>query len=233
MVIERAQISRVIEEQELEWTGAVRTDQAVQLGQLLGVQYMLVGSVGRFSIDTKRVGFGGIGAEYTEAESAITIRVISTETGEIVAAVEAEGKKRLVGLSSDQADFSSSSDFNLGLAQQALSPAIDGMVEELGKREDVLVSFDMAVPASIVGEGRNGAIYLDKGENFGIAVGARFEVLRVVDEIVDASGTVLDRITERVGVLEVEQVLSQSSIAKITEGEAQEGDMLRPISSSD
>jgi hypothetical protein len=46
---------------------------------------------------------------------------------------------------------------------------------------------------------------------------------------VDASGNVLDVVTERVGVLEVVRVLSQSAIAAAVEGEAAEGDVLEAI----
>jgi len=66
-------------------------------------------------------------------------------------------------------------------------------------------------------------------QNRGIRVGQRYEVHRVVDEITNAAGEVLDRITERVGVIEVSRVLSQSSVCTIVEGDAAEGDELRPI----
>lgn len=57
-------------------------------------------------------------------------------------------------------------------------------------------------------------------------VGQRFEVVRVVDEIRDANDTVLDRITDTVGVLEVTRVLSQSAICRVVEGEARVGDTI-------
>jgi hypothetical protein len=85
------------------------------------------------------------------------------------------------------------------------------------------------VRAAIVGSGADGAIYIDQGENYGVRVGQRYEVMRVVDEIVNAAGDVLDRITDRVGVIEVSRVLSQSAVCTIVEGEAAEGDMLRPL----
>ena len=83
----------------------------------------------------------------------------------------------------------------------------------------------VAPPAQIVGA-RDGSIYINQGENFGVQVGQRFEVTRVVDEIRDANGAVLDRIMDRVGVLEVTQVLSQSAICSVVEGEAEEGDTI-------
>ena len=60
-------------------------------------------------------------------------------------------------------------------------------------------------------------------------VGQRFEVHRVIDEIVNAAGEVLDQITDVVGVIEVTRVLSQSSVCTIVEGEAAEGDALKPV----
>jgi hypothetical protein len=48
----------------------------------------------------------------------------------------------------------------------------------------------------------------------------------MIDEIKDADGTVLDRITDQVGVLEVTRVLSQSAICRVVEGEASEGDTI-------
>ena len=52
---------------------------------------------------------------------------------------------------------------------------------------------------------------------------------RVIDEIVNAAGDVLDQITDVVGVIEVTRVLSQSSVCTIVEGEAAEGDTLKPV----
>lgn len=83
-------------------------------------------------------------------------------------------------------------------------------------------------PAEIVGVSGTG-FYIDKGENYSVAVGQRYQVHRVVDEIRDSNGNLLDRITEAVGMLEVTRVLGQSSICTLVEGEAAEGDMLEPI----
>ena len=43
----------------------------------------------------------------------------------------------------------------------------------------------------------------------------------------DANGVVLDRVVQKVGVVEVTQVLSQSSIAKVVEGEAAVNDTVK------
>ena len=60
-----------------------------------------------------------------------------------------------------------------------------------------------------------------------MTVGQRFEVHRVVDEIKDANGQVLDRVIDKVGTLEVTQVLSQSAVCKVVEGVAGVNDTIR------
>lgn len=81
---------------------------------------------------------------------------------------------------------------------------------------------------AIAGLAADGSIYVDQGQNAGVTVGKRFNVLRVVDVIKDAKGNELDKVTKRVGVIEVTQVLARSSICKIIEGKPAQGDLLEP-----
>jgi len=46
-VIERAQIKKIMEEQNFNLSGSVDSDTAIELGKLLGVKYLVVGSVAR------------------------------------------------------------------------------------------------------------------------------------------------------------------------------------------
>ncbi len=56
-VIERSQIQKVMEEQQFSVSGSVDSDTAIELGRILGVQYLVVGSVARlgslFEIDVR------------------------------------------------------------------------------------------------------------------------------------------------------------------------------------
>ncbi len=226
-VVERAQINAILAEQDFGQSGRVVPSQAAEIGRILGVQVMITGSITKFSIDTKGGGIGGFGVEYSEAESMLDVRLIDVNTAEILFADEAEGQKRLGGVRAG--GVRAYQDYDAGLAAEALRPAVEKIVEKIADEADSLASIQPPVPpASIVGS-RDDSFYIDKGENFGVTVGQRYEVMRVVDEITDASGNVLDRITERVGVLEVTQVLGQSSICRVVEGEAAEGDTLVPI----
>ena len=215
-------------EQNLGQSGLVNPNQAAELGRLLGVQLILTGSITKFSIDTKGVGFGRFRAEYSEAESNLDIRLVNTNTAEIMFADYGEGKVRLGGIDIKGVHFRQ--DFDAGLAQEALRPAVENVVKKIVDQADMFSSIQTPVAlAQVVGASENGAFYIDKGENSGVVVGQRYEVYRVVDEIRDASGNLLDTITDRVGMLEVTRVLGQSSISTVVEGEAAEGDTLEPV----
>ena len=215
-IIERAQLDALLAEQDLGASGAVDTSTAARIGQLLGVQLILTGSITQFSIERTSGGFRSFGASVSRAESVLDVRLVNTTTGEIMLAESGEGRKTFGG------GFFRSA----GVAQEALRPAIEQVTEKIASQADRFASLKpVAPPAQIVGA-RDGSIYINQGENYGVQVGQRFEVVRVVDEIRDANGNVLDRITDTVGVLEVTRVLSQSAICRVVEGEASEGDTI-------
>lgn len=224
-VIERERLQAVLAEQGLGQSGAVNPTTAARIGELLGVQAILTGSITKFAVDTKRVGIGPAAVSRTEAEVALDIRVVDTSTGEILSVAEGSGKKNLGGFAIDRVAFEST--FDRGVAQEALSPAVEEVIERLLDEKETFESLaPVAAAAQIVGSSEE-SVYIDQGENFDVQVGQRYDVFRVTDEIRDADGNLLDTITEKVGVIEVTRVLSQSSVCQVIEGEAQEGDTVR------
>jgi len=227
-VIEREMINSILSEQDFGQSGRVNPSQAADIGRILGVQVIVTGSITKFSIDEKGASFRGIGAKYIVAETNLDVRLINVNTAEIMFADDSEGDIRLGGLSVRGVGGYQQS-YDAGIAAESLRPAVLQMAEKIAAQADSFASIQPPVtPASIVGS--NAAnFYIDKGENFSVAVGQRYEVMRVIDEIKDAAGNVLDQITDKVGVLEVTRVLAQSSICIVVEGEAAEGDKLVPI----
>ncbi|MFH1763036.1 MAG: CsgG/HfaB family protein [Gemmatimonadota bacterium] len=225
-VVERSQVNAILEEQHFGLSGAVDAATAAQIGKILGVQAVLMGSVTQFSVDRKSGGLGSLRVTYTEAESRMDVRLVSTTTAEILAVAEGQGKKRMGGLGWENFNFER--EFDAGLAQEALRPAVESAVETIVDQADVLANLaPVATPGEVVGSPEAGVVYIDKGDGDGIEIGQRFDVYRVVDEIRDSAGKVLDQITEKVGVIQVTRVLSQSSICSVVEGEAREGDKIR------
>jgi curli biogenesis system outer membrane secretion channel CsgG len=227
-LVERSQLDAVLAEQNLGQSGRVNPSQAAEIGRLLGVQVILTGSITKFSVDKKGGGFGRFRADYSEAETNLDIRMVRTDTAEIMFADEGDGKVRLGGVRIKGASFRQ--EFDAGLAQEALRPAVEDVVQKIADHAGAFASLTpVSAPAQVVGISGD-AFYIDKGENYGVVVGQRYVVHRVVDEIRDASGNLLDSITDTVGVVEVTRVLGQSAVCTAIEGEAAEGDTLEPVS---
>lgn len=225
-VVERSQVNAILEEQHFGLSGAVDPSTAADIGKVLGVQAVLMGSITQFSVDRKSGGFGALRVSYTEAESRMDVRLVNTTTAEIIAVAEGDGKKRMGGVGWEDFDFER--EFDAGLAQEALRPAVENAVEEIVEQAGVLAALaPVAAPGAVVGSPEEGVVYIDKGTGDGIEVGQRFDVYRVIDEIRDSDGNILDQVTDKVGVIEVTRVLSQSSICSVVEGTAQEGDQIR------
>lgn len=234
-VVERQRVDAIYDELATGQSGAVTPDQAVEIGKMLGVEYLVTGQFTHFNITSQSVGLSsfGVGATRTTAESAMDVRVISVRTGEIVAATSAEGRENVGNsISVGGNSYTSNSQFDPTLADRALGPAIETIVATLVEQGDRIVAGAGSAPAgapNIAGLAADGGVYIDQGENFGMEVGRRFRVLRVTDVILDANGNELDRVTEPVGIIQVTRVLSQSAITSIVEGVAAEGDVLEPV----
>ena len=223
-VIERAQLQAILQEQQLGASGLTNAGTAAKIGQLLGAQLIMTGSITQFSIERTQLGIRGIGGAYSKAESKLDVRVVDTTTGEILLAAEGTGSKRMGG--GYFKGVSGERTFDAGAAAEALRPAVEHVVQEITAQTFTVTSLTPAAPAAQIVGARDGSFYINKGQGAGIKVGQRFAVQHVVDEIKDADGKVLDRVTKQTGVLEVTQVLANSSIAKVVEGSAAQGDSL-------
>jgi curli biogenesis system outer membrane secretion channel CsgG len=226
-MIERSQLAAVLAEQDLGASGAVDASAAANIGRLLGAQLILTGSITQFSIETVSGGFRGLGGSRSKAQTILDVRLVDTTTGEILVAENGQGEKTWGGVFFRDANLER--DFDAGVAQEALRPAIEQVAKALADQSDRFASMEPVAPLPQIVGVRDGSYYINQGENFDVAVGQRFEVTRVVDQITDANGNVLDRITDTVGVIEVTRVLSQSAICSVVEGDASEGDSIQPL----
>lgn len=233
-LIERARVDAVYDEWAVGHSGAVPVEEAVEIGRLLQAEYLLLGDLIRFDIQTQKVGVGGIGfGARTVAKSETSVRMIRVETGEIVDAASAEGAVNLgTSVHIRGSGVSGASEFDSTTAERALEPAIKQIAAELRERARQLPDRSRAESAGvplIVGFGPDGGPHLNQGQGSGMAVGRRFQVVRVVGSILDVNGQELDPLTEVVGVIEVRRVLTRSSIAAVIQGEVAAGDRLEPV----
>ncbi|HEV7519358.1 MAG TPA: CsgG/HfaB family protein [Thermoanaerobaculia bacterium] len=104
-VVEREQLQALMEEKHLSLSGDVDPSTAVKVGKLLGLNYILTGSVTEYGITDKGAhgggfrGLPGFSAGKRDFVAAINARLIDTSTGEIVWADEARKEDSSVKVS--------------------------------------------------------------------------------------------------------------------------------------
>jgi curli biogenesis system outer membrane secretion channel CsgG len=103
-VLERKEIGAVLSEQDLSASGRVSKKTLVKMRKIKGAKYLIAGTVTAFEKSGSKggkIGFKGIsvGGKKTKTYIAVDVKVIDSETGEIVDArtIEANAKGKAIG----------------------------------------------------------------------------------------------------------------------------------------
>lgn len=111
-VIERKRLDAILAEQN--FSNSDRADPSAgsvaKIGKALGVKYLIVGSITKFGTENRKLGVGGgafgggrfgvgrVGTSKGKATVALTLRLIDTSTGEIMASAKGEAQSSRSGL---------------------------------------------------------------------------------------------------------------------------------------
>lgn len=209
-VVERNQLATAFRETGFQMTGAVDSNQAIEIGKMTGAQYSIIGTVTMASLSnnatsdvfTSMAGglFGGqIGgmvsssAKKVRAKVAVNIRTINNETGEVIRVVSAEGSE--TGKDAEMALYNSCKE------------AADKFLEELLDRfVGVIIDVD------------GDTVYIDAGAENGVRKGETFEICREGKPIQKPDGSMIMKYIS-VGKLKVVEVNTDYSICKISDCE--------------
>jgi len=103
-VLERTALDKVKQEQKLTISDEVDAATGAQFGKLVGAEFLIVGAVTKFEEKEKK-GLGGIfgkklagGVAQSTAELAITVRIINSTSGEILASEKVSQKETAIGV---------------------------------------------------------------------------------------------------------------------------------------
>ena len=208
MVIERAELEEILKEQGLGMSGAVTQQSAAKVGQLLGVELMVTGSISEFGDKEKKVGGGlgrlgglNIGVSKKTARVVVDIRLVNVNTGEITMAKSAEGEDNSTGLDNvgvEDIDFHNSStwdDTQLGKAsRKAIEKCIDYISDAM---EDIPWAGKVIL-------NKDNIIYMKPGSAGGVETGMEFNVFRPGEELIDPdTGLSLGSEEKKIGVIQV------------------------------
>ena len=186
IVIERAELDEILKEQGLGQTGMVTPQSAAKVGQLLGLQRIITGSVTEFGSKQDKVGGGiggfNLGVSTTTARVAVDMRIINVNTGEIVMAKSADAEDSSTGLDNvgvQDIDFHNSSTWDntqLGIASRE---AINQCVEYITEDMSGLPWEGKIIKAS------GATIYMKPGSKGGVQPGMVFSIYRPGEELID------------------------------------------------
>lgn len=186
IVIERAELDELLKEQGLGQTGLVTPQSAAKVGQLLGLQRIITGSITEFGSKQSKVGGGiggfNLGVSTTTARVVVDLRIINVNTGEIVMAKSAEGEDSSTGLDNvgvEDIDFHNSSTWDntqLGIAsRESINECVEFIAEDM---------------AGLPWEGKiikasGTTIYMKPGSKGGVQPGMVFSIYRAGEELID------------------------------------------------
>jgi len=239
-VIERSRLDAVLAEQNLGTSGRVDAATAAQIGRILGVDVVIVGSVTQFDVQEKRSGFqvGGLfGQSKTEVQADVQLnaRMVSTSTAEIITTAEGTGSANQKDGSTVVFGIGGGSDTSnqQQLLTQATRLAIDEVVVGLTAAEGRLAALPAVLPTvdALVADVAGGTIVLNKGTTDGYRTGMIVSLERVSREVKDpATGKVIRRVTTAIGQAELTDVDGSSSVAIVRSGTGfRIGDIAKPI----
>ncbi len=231
-VIERQEIERILQEQQFGESGMVTPETAPKVGQILGAELFVVGSVSEFGQKESQVsgGFGAIGGGLStkQARAVVDIRLINTSTGEIIAAESEEGTESSAGISVyyENIDFSNQGSWDNTDIGKATRKAVNGVVK--------LITENMAkIPWSgkILKVNTDGTVLMKPGSEGKVEPGMKFYVFRKGEEIKDPdTGLILGAEESLVGRIQVveDALKGKAAKAKVIQGtDFQVGDIVR------
>lgn len=250
-VIERKALDKILAEQNFSNSDRANPATAQKIGQILGVDAIIMGSITKFGRDDHskaiggaalgRAGFGigGIKKNESKAVCAISARLVDTTTGEILAAVTGEGESKRSGTSligagagtggGGGAGFDShASNFGQTLLGEAVTQAVGDVGAKLDNSAANLPTRKADV-SGIVADVSGNTLIINVGSKTGLRVGDKLEISRAVRQIKDpTSGKVIKTVTNKIGDGTVTEIDSDSATLSFNgTGPAKVGDVAK------
>lgn len=238
IVVERAELDKVLREQRLGASGAVTPGTAAKLGRLIGAAVIVTGSVTEFGAKESRLKVGKLGRKFgidgsagierQTARCALDVRFIDVSTGQLLAAETAEGTDSSHDLKGDVSRLPSlelgTKGFDETTIGKATREAIEKAVALVDKHIEKVGWFGRIVKI------RGSTLLINTGEEDGRAPGDTFLVERAGEELVDPdTGESLGSETAKVGRIKIVEVKGKKlAAAEPLDGSGfQAGDLIR------
>lgn len=226
-VVERSRVEQILKEQDFGESGRVDASTAAQIGRILGVDAVVIGTITQFNVEES----GGnrvcvvvcVGKKKRGAVVQINSRLVNTATAEILAV--AEGKATVdksdnnlrVGVIYENQSNNADVD---ALLSTAAEQAVNTMAAEIVASAPKIEGY-AALPNvnAIVADVTGNQVTVNKGTENGFRKGMKLSIERVVKEVKDPqTGKVLRTVTSPVGRIELIEADNGYATGKIISG---------------
>lgn len=235
-VVERKMLDKVLAEQNFSNSNRAHNATAAQIGKLLGVDAIVVGSITQFGRDDRsqgvggggwgglgKYGLGGVQAKQAKAVVGISARLIDVNTGEILAAMTGAGDSQRKGVGMTGGGGSGgaggvggldflSSNFANTIIGEATYKAVGAVADQLNQKAVSLPTVVVPVDG-LVADVSGNTLILNVGTSGGVRVGEKLGIFRMVREVKDpATGKLLRRIENKLGEITITEADSSSAV---------------------
>jgi len=218
-VVERNQIRAVLQEQAFENSGAVNDSTAAQIGQLVGLKYMVYGKILSAGASMSSNSLMGLTINQLTVKTQIAVRMIDTATGVIVWSDTVDGTVKKTGGS--YGSFSSDVGVSASTYDEALNIAIKKITKKIA---------DLSPIEGTVIKASGKKVYLDIGVDQGVQVGQTYSVYREGAPITTADGQILGVEKDNICTIKIASVEGPMSIGEVKDKGTpviQQGDKVR------
>jgi len=236
-VIERSRLDAVLNEQNLGTSGRLDPSSAAQVGKLLGVDLVIIGSITQFDLQHQQSGgsfiYFSVGSSSTDAYVQLNVRLVNTTTGEIIAVAEGKGNKsqsdssvNVLGIGGGSATSNEGKLLTLATQQ-----AVDQIVQSIDSKALPIANSPQYLPSSLVAAVTGNQIILNKGKTEGYKVGMTLDIERVTQVVKDPqTGKVLRQMTQKIGTIKLVDSDDGSSVGAVLRGsQFKVGDIAKPV----
>src|SRR5437762_8580426 len=184
-VMERAQLDRVLNEQNFQQDARSDASSAAKLGRLLGVDAIIIGSITQFQREDKNIQLGL--RRETKATVAIDARIVQIGTGEILGVAHGRGESKRARMKTEDDNHPMyrsgqdmwSADLASTLLGEATRTAVDSLVATLAAAAPKIPHTEtIAVLAGLVADESGNEVVLNVGTTGGVKVGEEYALLR-------------------------------------------------------
>lgn len=227
VLVEREKLKDVVAEQDLAASGRTAPAKKVaQTGLIRPARYLATGAITTVE-DAASGGEGGVriggfnvGLGAKKAQITIVAKLIDTTTGEIVAKERITGKPGGIGASIGYSGGSFGASLG-GFTKTPLGEAAQDCINQAAKFFAKSME-NLPFEGSVIKVANNGQVLVNRGSEYGIAVGQELVMAEQGEQLVDPdSGEVLGyEDGAELGTLKIVKVTEKVSYAEVTSGEA-------------